>query len=162
PPGVDDGAPVSPDNLSIPHPGLRIDGLANCPQQPQAAHLVLSGPLLAPLDKSPDRSRGSIKDVDLVSVDYLPEAVRLRPVWTATVHHLGRAILQRAIHDIAMAGHPSDVGCAPVCILVLEVEYPLGRNVSSDRIAARRVHNSLGLAGRARSIQDVQRMLCIQ
>src|SRR5262249_18463774 len=132
PPGVDNGAPVSPDDISIPHPGLRIDGLANCPKQPQAAHLVLAWPLLAPLEKGPDRRWGSIKNVDLVPFNYLPEAIGLGPVWRALVHHAGRAILQRTIHDIAMTGHPSNVGCAPVSILVLEIEYPLGGDVSSD------------------------------
>src|SRR5262249_48658448 len=105
PPRVDNGAPVSPDDLAIPHPGLRVDRLAHCTQQPQAAHLVLARPLLAPLDKGPDRSRGSIKDVDLVPFDYLPEPVGLRPVWRALVHHAGRSVLERAIYDIAMAGH---------------------------------------------------------
>src|SRR5262249_12617110 len=54
PPGIDDGAAITADDFAIPHPGFRIDGLADSAEKPQARHVVLVRPLVAPLDEGAD------------------------------------------------------------------------------------------------------------
>ena len=94
--------------------------------------------------------------------DDRPEAVGLREIRRAFVHQAGGAVLQRAVDDVAVAGDPSDVGGAPVGVLVLQIENPFGGEVSADGISAGGVHDAFGLAGRAGRIEDVERMLGIE
>ena len=58
-----------------------------------------------------------------------------------------------------MSRHPADVGCAPVDIAVVIVENVLMRHRGEDQIAARGMQHALGLAGRARRVEDEQRVL---
>src|SRR4030095_9883852 len=59
-------------------------------------------------------------------------------------------------------GHPADVRRAPVNVFVLEIEHPLGGDVSPDRIATGRVNYPLRLPGAARCVEDVERMLGVE
>ena len=81
PPGVDDGAAVVADLLAIPHPGFRIDGLADGAEQAERVELVLFDVLVAPLDEGADGGGRGVEDGDLVVVDDLPEAGEVRASW---------------------------------------------------------------------------------
>ena len=70
--------------------------------------------------------------------------------------------MQRSIDDIAVAGDPSDVGRAPVGVFFLDVENPLHGDVGANRIAARRVDDTLRLAGGSGGVEDVERVLGIE
>src|SRR5439155_17242650 len=98
--------PFMSDDVTVPQPGFRIDGLTHCSQQAQAVELVASRPLLAPLDKRANRSGRGVEDADLVPVNDSPKAVGLGKVRRALVHQCSGTVLQRAIDDVAMAGHP--------------------------------------------------------
>src|SRR5262249_43459727 len=74
-------------------------------------------------------------------------------------HQHRRAVGQRTVDDVAVAGHPADVGGAPVDVLVPQVEHELGRGVGADKIAARGVNDALGLPGRAGGVEDVEHVL---
>ncbi len=159
PPGIDDRAAVVSDDFAIPHPRFRINGLADGPQQAQRIQLVLLRPLFAPLDESADGRGSGVEDGDLVAVDDGPEAVGLREVGRAFVHQRGAAVLQRTVHDVAVAGDPPNIGGAPVNIVVAQIEDPLGRDVGRHRVAASGVHHALRLAGGSRGVKDVERVL---
>src|SRR6185312_7717888 len=109
PPRVDDGAFLFPDFAVIPHPGLGIDRLTHSAEQPQRGQRMFMHPLVAPLDERPDRCRRRVINAYLVIADELTEAVVLRPVRGAFVHHHGRAVLQRTVNHIAVACDPTDV-----------------------------------------------------
>ena len=66
---------------------------------------------------------------------------------------------ERAVGDVGVAGDPADVGGAPEDVVVLEVEGPLHRQRGLQQVAAGRVLHALGLAGRARGVEEEQRML---
>src|SRR5262249_20971299 len=100
-------------------------------------------------------------NVDAMPLDHLPEPIGRRLVWRAFIHYYGRAVLKRAVHDVAMACHPTDIRGAPVDVVVFQIKYPSGGDVSTDRIAARRVYDAFGFAGAARCVQDEQRVLGI-
>ena len=58
-----------------------------------------------------------------------------------------------------MPGDPADVGRAPEDVGVVQVEHPLGRGVDAGQVATRGVHDALGLAGRARGVEQVEHVL---
>ena len=115
--------------------------------------------LLAAPHQRADRGGRGVEDVDLVLVDDLPEAGHRRIVRHALEHQRRRAVGERAVDDVAVAGHPADVGGAPVDVAVVVVEDVLVGHRGVDEIAAGGVQHALGLAGRARGVEDEQRVL---
>ena len=124
PPGIDDRAAALADRLVIPHPRLGIDRLADGAQQPQAGEIVLVRPLIAPFDEGADGGGRGVENADAVLLDDLPEAVFVGQLGRPFVHDGGGAVGERAVDDVAVAGHPADVGRAPVGVVFLEVEDP--------------------------------------
>ena len=70
-------------------------------------------------------------------------------------HQRGRAVGERPIDDIAVAGHPADVGGTPVDVAVLIVEDVLMRHRREHEIAAGGVQHTLRRAGRARGVEEI-------
>ncbi len=60
-----------------------------------------------------------------------------------------------------MAGDPARVCRAPVAIVFFEIEHPLERRSHADHVAAMRVNDGLGLAGRARRVEHEERIFGI-
>ena len=65
---------------------------------------------------------------------------------------------QRAIDDVGMADHPADVGGRPESLARLDAEFVPHRPFQRDHVAAIVAHDPLGLAGRARRVDDVERI----
>ena len=85
-----------------------------------------------------------------------------RRVGRAFVHHRRGAVGQRAVHDVAVAGDPADVGRAPVHVVVgVEIEHVLVGERDLREVAAGRVHDALRLRGRARRVQQVQQVFAV-
>ena len=115
-------------------------GLIGSPTEPSSRselEVVLLDVLDAPLHAGADRGRGRVEDRHLVALDDLPPAVLGRVVGRALVHHDGRAVGERAVDDVAVAGDPADVGGAPVDVVVLEVEDELVGGGDPGQVAAR-------------------------
>ena len=163
PPGVDDGAALAADILVVPHPRLGIDRLADGAQQPEARQVVVRRRGLrrtaTSLDQRADRGRRGVEDRDLVLRDRLPEAAGVRIRRNALEHDFRRTDGERAVRDIRVSGHPADVGRAPEDILRLDVEHPAHRQHRPQQVAAGAVLHPLRLAGRARRVEDEERVL---
>ena len=159
PPGVDDRATAFADHAVVPLPRLRIDRLADGAEQPQRLARGLLHRLVAGLHQRPDRGRRGVDDVDLVLVANLPEAGHARIVRHALENHRGGAVRERSIDDVAVPGDPADVGGAPVDVAVVVVEDVLVRHRHVDVVAAGRVQHAFRLPGRARGVEDEQRVL---
>ncbi len=159
PPGVDDRAAAAADDLVVPHPRLGIDRLADAAQQPQRRQIVRLRVLVAPAHEGADRGRRRVEDRHLPPFDDRPEAILARVIGRAFVDDAGGAVGQRPVDDVAVAGHPADVGRAPEDVVVVQIEHVLRRQVRAQQEAARRVHDPLGLPGRAGRVQDEQRVL---
>ena len=129
PPRVDDRRLVAADVLAVPHPGFRVDRLADRAEDAQGRQVVRRRQLHALLHERADGGRGAVQDRDLVVLDDLPPAVPGRGVRGALVQDPGRRVGERAVDDVAVAGHPADVGGAPVHVVGLDVE---------DRVVAER------------------------
>ena len=159
PPGVDDRAAAVADHAVIPLPGLRIDRLADRAEQPERRAVGALDVVVAGAHQRADGGGRRVEDVDVPLVDHVPEARRRRIVRHALEHQRGGAVGERAVQDVAVARHPADVGRAPVDVAVVVVEHVLVRHRGEDEIAARGVQHALRLAGRARGVEDEQRVL---
>ena len=95
---------------------------------------------------------------DAVLVDHLPVAGAVGIGGHPLEHHGGRAIGERPVHDVAVAGDPADVGRAPEDVAAVDVEHVLVGHRHREQVAGGGVHDAFGLAGRARRVQDEQRI----
>ena len=96
-----------------------------------------------------------------MSLADVPEAIALRPVGRAFVHHARRTVGEWTIHQVRVSGHPTDVRRAPEDVVVLEVEHHLRRRRHTSEVTAGGVDDSLRLASRARGVEDVEHVLCV-
>ena len=159
PPGIDDrAAPVAHD-VVVPEPGLGVDRLADRAQQAERGPVGRLHRAVALAHQGADRGRGGIEDVDLVLVADLPEARRVGVVGQPLEHQRRRAVGERAVNDVAVPGDPANVGGAPVDFAIAVVEDVLVRHRGVDHVAAGGVQHPLRLSGRARSVEDEERIL---
>src|SRR6266403_475536 len=70
-------------------------------------------------DKRSNRRRRRVKNGDSVIFDQLPKTIRFRPIWSSFVHHNRRPVAERSVHDVAVAGDPTDVCATPINIFLL-------------------------------------------
>ena len=77
----------------------------------------------------------------------------------ALEHQRGRAVGERTVDDIAVAGDPAHVRRAPVDVAVMVVEHVLVRDRRVDEIATRRMHDALGASRRAGGVEDEEGIL---
>jgi hypothetical protein len=159
PPCVDHRAAPAADHRPVPDPGLGVDRLADGAEQPQRRQVVLLDVLGAPAHERPDRGRRRVEDRRLVTLGDRPQAVLVRPVGRPLVEDPRRVVRERPVHDVRVAGDPPDIGRAPVHVVLVDVEDHAVRRGDAREVAARRVHDPLGLAGRAARVQQVERVL---
>src|SRR3984885_11211957 len=162
PPSVHDGAAIFSNRFEIPLPRGGIDGFSHGAEQAKAGEFVRSDPLHAPRHESAHSGGRTVEDRDFVAVNNFPEAVFLREVWRAFVHHDAGAIRQRAIDDVAVAGDPADVRSAPVNVVLLQIENQLGAPGALEEIAAGSVQHAFGFSGGAAGVENVKRMFGIK
>src|SRR3546814_11086353 len=75
----------------------------------------------------------------------------------ALEHQRGGAVGQRAVDDVAVAGHPAHVGGAPVDVVFLEVEHRLLGVGAAHQVAAGGVQQALRFAAGTGGVEDEQR-----
>ncbi|CEG10123.1 hypothetical protein BN961_03558 [Afipia felis] len=158
PPGIDHRAAGITDHAVVPFPGFRVDRLADRAEQPQRFARGLLHRLVTGLHQRADRRRRGVEDVDLVLVDDVPEPRIVRIVRHAFEHHRGRAVGERPVQNVAVAGDPADVGGAPVDVAVVIIEDVLVRHRHEDQITGGGVQHAFRLSGRTRSVEDEQRI----
>ena len=141
---------------------FQASGLIGSPTEPRMRRrreVVLLHPLVALAHQRADGGGRGVEDVDLVLLADRPEAAGVRPGRHALEHQRGGAVGQRPVDDVAVAGHPADVRGAPVDVAVVVVEDVLVGHRHVDEVAAGGVQHPLGLAGRARGVEDEERVL---
>ena len=118
------------------------------------------GVLGPPFHAGADRRRRGVEDRHAVALDDLPPDVLVGIVGRALEHHAGRSVGERAVDDVGVARDPTDVGCAPVDVaLRLQVEDVAMGVGDAGKVAAGGVEDALRLRGRARGVEDVERVL---
>ena len=158
------GHVVAADVLAVPDPRLGVDRLADRPEQPQRGQVVRLRGMSSPHFMNVRIVVGAVYRMVILYFSIIsPPAVLVRRVRRALVHERRRPVGQRPVDDVAVPGDPADVGAAPVEVLVrLEVEdRPVGVR-GLGQVAAGRVQDALRLAGRARRVHDVERVLGVE
>ena len=159
PPRVHHRAAAAPDDLPVPDPRLGIDGLADRAKQAETRQVAATRIVVAPAHEGADGRGRGVADGDAVLFDDAPEAILVRCVRRAFIHDGGGAVGERAVDHIGVTGDPADIGRAPIDVGVLQIEDPLGRRIDAGEIAAGGVLDALGLARRARGVEEVEHVL---
>ncbi len=159
PPGIDNRQAAAADVQVIPHPGFRVNRLANRTENPQRRQVLVFQRFVAIAHQRPDDRRRGVEDGRLEFLDDLPETIRPRIGGHAFEHHRGPAQAQRPVEDVRVAGNPADIGGTPVDIGVLEVEHPLRRVQGIGQVAAGGMYDTLGFPGGTAGIENKQRIL---
>ena len=158
PPRVDDDRFLLADDVVVPLPDVRLDGLADRRHVLEVV-VVLRGLVRPGLAEHPDRRRRRVEDVDVEPFGDAPDAARVREVRHAFVDHGRRRQSERPVDDVRVPGDPADVGHAPVDVLRVDVLDVLRSPRDVGEVAARPVLAALGLSGRAARVHEEERRL---
>ncbi|OPZ26777.1 MAG: hypothetical protein BWZ01_01950 [Deltaproteobacteria bacterium ADurb.BinA179] len=156
PPGIGDRAPAAAHLVVEPPPCLGVERLSHRTQDPQRGEVVHLDPLVAFFRDCADSGRRSVEVVDVVLLDNGPEPVIGRIAGYALEHDARVAVAQRAIDDVAVAGHPPDVGRAPVDVFIAHVECIFLCHGRIEEIPCRGMEHPLGLSGRSGGVENEQ------
>ena len=115
----------------------------------------------APTHERANRRGRGIEDVHAIFVNDGPEAVAVRIIRRALIHQRSRAIRQRTIHDIGMAGDPADIRGAPVDIFFLDIENVAVRRGDAHQISGGSVHDTFGFASCAAGVENEEHVFGI-
>ena len=159
PPSVGDRARAVADDVVEPTPGLRIDRLADRAEHAQAGQVVLAYPGLAEAHQGTDGGRSGVEARDAIVLDELPPAVGVRIGRAAFMHEDGGSVEQRSVDEVGVTGDPARVGRAPPAVLLLDVEALFEGGIGTNLVAAVSVDDGLRFTGRARGVEDEQRVL---
>ncbi len=158
PPSVDDRKLPFADHVAIPAPHLGVDRLAYRAEDAQRfAARPLHG-LRAFAHEGSQCGGGGIKGGRADIVDDVPIPARVGVGRDRFEHDRGDPVRQRPIDDVAVARDPTDVGRAEVDIIRADVEHVLECGCGVGEVTRRRVNQALGLSGRARGVEDEQRV----
>ena len=120
---------------------------------------MLLHPFVAPLHEGADGGRRGVEDRDLVVLDDFPEAAEVRSVGRAFIHQHRGAVEQRTVDHVSVARDPAHIGRAPEEVIAPKVEDVLVGRVGVDHVAAHAVHDALGLAGGAGSVEQEEHLI---
>ncbi|CUH54119.1 hypothetical protein SHM7688_03589 [Shimia marina] len=149
PPGVHDRAAAAADHVVVPVPGLRVDRLAHGAKDAQRRQVTFLHIVIALTHQRAQRGGRGIELIDAVFFADLPEARGIRIGRHALKHQRGRAIGQRPIDDIAVAGDPAHISGTPEDVAVFVIKGVFMGHGGIDQIAAGGMHHAFGLTGGA-------------
>ena len=148
--------------LMVPHPRLGVDRLAYRSEHSNGVTLVALNRLCAVHHQGTDCRRGGVEGGRAVLVADVPEPPGVGVGRNPLEHQCVNPQSERAVDDVRVTGHPSDVGCAEVQVaLRLEVEYVFAGGRRIHHVTRLGVQDSLRLASRARRVEDEKRVLSL-
>src|SRR5437588_6702641 len=122
---------------------------------------MLGRHLLAKAHQAANSCWGCVDGIHLVLLDDLPKAVGGRVGWYALKQYTGRSIHQRAVNNITMTCHPTNICCTPKDVAWLNIKNKFGGGIYAHRVAALNVYNSLWLACAAAGVKDIEHILAV-
>mmetsp|Transcript_39376 Transcript_39376/g.70554 ORF Transcript_39376/g.70554 Transcript_39376/m.70554 type:complete len:438 (-) Transcript_39376:1019-2332(-) len=159
PPSVHNGHDPLPDDLVVPAPGLRVDGLAHGAQHAEGVEHERGGPDVALAHEGADGGGRGVKLGHAVLVDDGPKAAGVGVRGDALEYHLRDAVQHGAVREVGVACDPTAVGGAEIDVVGVEVKDVFRGGGSVDHVAAGGVEDALRLAGGARGVEQEQRVL---
>jgi hypothetical protein len=113
----------------------------------------------AELHQRADRRGRGVERVDAVPLHKIPVPTGVGVGRQALEHQGGAAVAQRAVHDVRVARDPPNVGDAGEDVARPVVEGVEVGEGGPEQVARGGVHHALGFAGRARGVQQEERLL---
>ena len=154
--GVDNRAVRIADNFIIPSPCLGVDRFAHGAQDPQARKIILLGDVVAEAHEGPDGRGSRVEDRDLMTLDHVPIATIVGIHGGRLEHECAQTIQQRTVDNVGMPGDPSSIGNTGIHIALLQIERCGGGVHGIQTVSSGGMDQTLGLAGRARRVQNEQ------
>ena len=102
----------------------------------------------------------AVENRDLQLFHDRPPAIPCGRVGSSLVHHLRRAVGERSVNDIGVAGDPTDIGGTPVGVVGLDVKHILVGEGGTEQVARTRVHDPFRLRRRAARVEQEEELLC--
>ena len=144
-----------------PFDGVGIGALAGEEQRAEFRQIVFADELafrVFLLDRAEGGRRGEQRDRAVLG-DHAPERAGIRRAdRLALVKDRGAAVKQRRIDDVGMPDHPADIGRAPIHFARLDAVEIFHRPFQRDHVAAMVAHHAFRNAGRARGVENVERI----
>ena len=156
PPGVDDHRLALADDLVVPAPDLRLDGLADGRHVLEVV-AVFRRLVGAELAQHADRRRRGVEGGHPEALGDPPGPPRIGIGGHALVHHAGRAQRKGPVDDVGVAGDPADVREAPVGVVGVDVLVVLRGARHVREVSAGAVLASLRPAGGAAGVHEKER-----
>lgn len=149
---------VLANDIVVPLPNFSGNGLTNGTQDTEVLHLRLDVLVASALQQT-QSGGGNVELGDLVLVDNVPVAGEVG-VRRSALKHDGRDTEEkRSVHHVGVASNPTDITTAEVAVALVNVKDVLSGHGAANKVAGGGVHDTLGLAGRARGIQEEERVL---
>ena len=159
PPGIDQRTTAAANRVVVPLPSLLVDGLSHRSDDLERRQVVALCEAGLASHEGADGGGCGVELVDFELLAHLPESGGRRGCGHALKHDRGRPTEQRAVHDVAVAGDPADVGRAPIDVAGLILEH-VGEAVAGiHHVAPASVDHPLGLARAARGVEDEEQVL---
>lgn len=145
-------------NLKIPLPNLRRNGLADAAENPEMLHLGPDVLVASALQQTQSRGR-HVEMRNLVLLNNVPVPRKRRVGRRAFKDDRRNTKKERCIDDICVAGNPTNVAAAEVAVPIVDIEDVLSRGRRTHEVSARRMHDTLGLPRRAGGVEEEKRVL---
>ena len=114
--------------------------------------------LIALTHEGANRRWCTVEDRDLQLFNDRPPAIPCGRIGRTFVHHLRCTVAERAVDDVAVSGHPTNVGGAPVDVVGLDVEDGAMREGGAEQVASAGVHDPLWLRRGAARVEQVEQL----
>mmetsp|Transcript_10748 Transcript_10748/g.40372 ORF Transcript_10748/g.40372 Transcript_10748/m.40372 type:complete len:302 (-) Transcript_10748:990-1895(-) len=156
---VHDRAPLLPDHLVVPAPGLGVDRLPDASKNPEGRPVVLLHGVFAEAHQGADGRRSRVQLRDAMPLHDVPVAAGVRVKRRGLEHDSGRSVHEGTVHDVAVTCDPAEVRQASVHISVAEIEHLLAGECRVRQVSCRGVRDALRPARRAAGVQNEERVL---
>jgi hypothetical protein len=155
---VDNVCVLFADDLVVPLPDFSSDGLTDGAEDSQVLHLMLDVLVASALEES-ERSWGDVELCDLVLRADLPVSAEIGVCGSTLEDHSGDTKNERSVDDICVTSDPADITTTEEGVRVVNVKDVLARHGGTQQVASSCVHDTLGLASGAGSVEQEEGVL---
>jgi hypothetical protein len=146
------------DDLVVPFPDFGGDGLTDRAKDSEMLHLVLDVLVTSTLQES-ERCRSDVELCDLMLRADLPVSAEIGVCGSALENHGSDTENKRSVDDVSVTSDPAHIATTEEHVGVVNVKDVLSGHGSAEQVAGGCVHDTLGFASGARSVEQEERVL---
>lgn len=160
PVSVDDGTlAVHTGVFVVPVPGLGVDRLTDGTEDTEGRKVASLDKLVTHAAQETDSSGSSVELGSLPLFNKVPVSGGVGVDGSGLEHGGGSTEGKGTVDNVGMAGNPSYVGHASKLVVRVDVKDVLDGEVGTEEVSTSCVDNTLGLAGRARGVENEEGVL---